>query len=69
MKNIYGYIYNGELIETGFTEKGAKVAAKKVLGSDQSIEVGYRSPINNMYVQTSSWCHIMEQWLKVVYSY
>ena len=69
MKNIYGYIYNNDFIETGFTEKGAKIAAKKVLGDDCDLEVGYRSPINNMYIKTSSWCHIMEQWLKVIYNY
>jgi hypothetical protein len=49
MKNIYGYILHGDLIETGFTERGAKVAATKA-GSE---EVGYRSPINNMYINTS----------------
>lgn len=49
MKNVYGYISNDNFIETGFTEKGAKIAATKA-GSE---EVGYRSYINNMYVNTS----------------
>lgn len=49
MKNVYGYISNDNFVETGFTEKGAKIAATKA----GSVEVGYRSYINNMYVNTS----------------
>lgn len=50
MKNIYGYILNGDFIETGYTETGAKIAATKA----GAIEVGYRSYINNMYISTSN---------------
>lgn len=49
-KSIYGYAYyGGSFIETGFTEKGAKIAATRAGSS----EVGYRSYINNMYIATS----------------
>ncbi len=72
MKNIYGYILNGEFVETGFTEKGAKIAAKIATKNDpyykdHDLIVGYRSPINNMFIQTGSFCHIMQAWLKTVY--
>ena len=49
MQNIYGYCFNNQFIETGLTERGAKIAATKA-GSE---EVGYRSYINNMYINTS----------------
>ncbi|CAH9013926.1 conserved hypothetical protein [Vibrio phage 424E50-1] len=48
-KNIYGYILDDSFIETGLSERGAKIAATKA-GSE---EVGYRSYINNMYINTS----------------
>ena len=55
MKNIYGYIYMSVFVETGFTEKGAKIAATKTgsLHNNGSIVVGYRSYINNMFIKTS----------------
>ncbi|CAM0048677.1 hypothetical protein VPH184E373B_0133 [Vibrio phage 184E37-3b] len=49
MNNIYGYILDGNFYETGLSERGAKMAATKA-GSE---EVGYRSYINNMYINTS----------------
>ena len=61
MKNIYGYLsVSGEFVESGFTEKGAKVSAKQAVknyNADISdLVIGYRSPINNMFVRTGSWC-------------
>jgi hypothetical protein len=55
MKNVYGHIYASVFHETGFTEKGAKVAASKcgLWGEDGSLLVGYRSYINNMFIATS----------------
>lgn len=50
MKNIYGYIYQGTFIETGWSEKGAKIAATAI-GAET---VGYRSPINNMFIKTAT---------------
>lgn len=72
MYNIYGYISNsGDFIETGKTEKGAKIAAKLAckngIANIEDLVIGYRSYINNMFVRTGSYCHIMEQWLKTVY--
>ena len=49
MNNVYGYILDGNFYETGWTERGAKIAATRA-GSE---EVGYRSYINNMYINTS----------------
>ncbi|MEE8598925.1 MAG: hypothetical protein V3S69_05365 [Dehalococcoidales bacterium] len=49
MDNIYGYVYYKSFIETGRTERGAKIAASRA-GCN---EVGYRSYINNMYIPTS----------------
>ena len=49
MQNIYGYILDYSFIETGFTEKGAKIAATRA----GSMEVGYRSYITNMFVSSS----------------
>lgn len=49
-KLIYGYAYNGRFIEVGRSKRGAKMAAT-MSGSD---EVGYRSPINNMYIPTDT---------------
>lgn len=48
---IYGYISarNGEFIETGRTERGAKNMASR----NGAREVGYRSAISNMYIKTS----------------
>lgn len=51
---IYGYIYASVFVETGRTEKGAKIAASRC-GSwqDGYLLVGYRSPINNMFIKTA----------------
>ncbi|AXH68373.1 hypothetical protein [Vibrio phage R01] len=49
MKNVYGYIYDSVFCETGLSERGAKIAASRVGAS----RVGYRSPINNMYIETA----------------
>lgn len=49
MQKVYGYTYMSAFIETGLTERGAKVAASKA-GAKQ---VGYRSPINNMFIPTA----------------
>ena len=50
MTNIYGYVDGYDnFIETGLTELGAKVAATR----KDCVEVGYRSCINNMYINTS----------------
>lgn len=46
---LYWYILDGNFYETGLSERGAKIAATKA-GSE---EVGYRSYINNMYINTS----------------
>lgn len=59
MRNVYGYICFDNFIETGFTEKGAKIAATK----NNCNHVGYRSYINNMYIETSikqhgKWCKV-----------
>ena len=65
MSNVYGYIqnYNGAFIEVGLTEKGSKIAATKreiqVNGYD-SVTVGYRSPINNMFIATC--CRVDGVW-------
>ena len=71
MKNVYGYISQGTFVETGFTEKGAKIAAKLACKNGnaniEDLVIGYRSPINTMFVRTGSYCHIMEQWLETVY--
>lgn len=72
MKNIYGYLNGDHFVETGYTEKGAKVAAKLAvkrgdIGEQSDLVVGYRSSINNMFIATGSHCHIMQTWLKVVY--
>ena len=50
MKNIYGYIcpISFEFIDTGLTELGAKIAARRA-GAKM---VGYRSRINGMYIPT-----------------
>lgn len=48
MQIIYGYVVNGHFVETGLTAKGAKSAATQA----GFTEVGYRSPINNMYIPT-----------------
>lgn len=71
MKNIYGYInsYNGSFIEIGFTEKGAKIAATKdqLLGGFDVDElvVGYRSYINNMFIETSKKIN-GSKWIKTI---
>lgn len=67
MQKVYGYIqnYNGEFIETGFSEKGAKVAATRrdeQINGYKTLVVGYRSPINNMFVETSK--KVCGKWYK-----
>ena len=49
MDKIFGYIFNGIFIETGRSEHAAKTQATK----NGSQEIGYRSPINNMYIRTA----------------
>jgi len=49
MVNIFGHVYMSVFIETGTTEKGAKISATRY-GSNI---VGYRSPINNMFISTA----------------
>lgn len=47
---IYGYIsFGGSFIETSKTERGAKAAATR----NSAILVGYRSSINNMFIETA----------------
>lgn len=64
MNNVYGYIYASVFHETGFTEKGAKIAASKCGEFSESFLVGYRSPINNMFIPTARKC-INTKWTKV----
>lgn len=47
---VYGHVFMSCFIETGFSENGAKIAATRY-GSNL---VGYRSPINNMFIPTAS---------------
>ncbi|WP_217846533.1 hypothetical protein [Vibrio alginolyticus] len=49
MQNVYGYVYMSVFCETGLSERGAKIAASRV----GSKIVGYRSPINNMFIKTA----------------
>lgn len=49
MQKVFGYTYMSAFIETGLSEKGAKVAATRA----QAKQVGYRSPINNMFIPTA----------------
>jgi hypothetical protein len=66
MTKVYGYIYASVFHETGLTEKGAKIAASKcgTWGNDGGLLVGYRSPINNMFIPTSR-KYSNTRWLKV----
>lgn len=49
---IYGFIDNsGDFVEVGKSERGAKCAASK--RGYQNTRVGYRSNINNMFVETA----------------
>lgn len=50
--NVYGFInHSGAFVEVGFSERGAKVAARR--RGYQLTEVGYRSNISNMFIKTS----------------
>lgn len=51
MDNIYGFCLrgSGEFVEVGRTERGAKASASR----HGCVIVGYRSPINNMFIQTA----------------
>lgn len=64
MVKVYGYIYASVFHETGLTEKGAKIAASRCGAFGDSLLVGYRSPINNMFIATSR-KYTNTQWLKV----
>lgn len=67
MNNIYGYIHNDQFVETGRTEKGAKIAASKMALTDQDyVIVGYRSYINNMFIATAKRYNDDNQWFKLV---
>lgn len=51
---IYGYVYMSVFVETGTTERGAKIAASRVDSEGTKARVvGYRSPINNMFIATA----------------
>ena len=52
MKTFYGYICNGDFIETGFSETGAKISATR----GGCIEVGIFDRFNNMFIGTSRKC-------------
>lgn len=67
MQKVYGYIqnYNGAFIETGLSEKGAKVSATKrdeKINGYNTLIVGYRSPINNMFIETAK--KVCGKWYK-----
>ncbi|QZI87040.1 hypothetical protein MYOV085v1_p0018 [Vibrio phage 355E48.1] len=68
MRNIYGYIQNCDdnFIETGTTERGAKmVATKRELNTNfwNEVTVGYRSSINNMFIPTAK--NVNGIWIKL----
>jgi|AGFT01.1.fsa_nt_gi hypothetical protein len=48
MQKVWGFVYMSVFNETGLTEKGAKISATRN-GCDL---IGYRSPINNMFIET-----------------
>ena len=61
MIKVYGYInHSGWFKEVGRSEVGAKITARRA--GYQQVEVGYRSPINNMYIKTSEL--IDGEWVK-----
>lgn len=61
MKNVYGWTVLGSgFQETGFSEKGAKVAA--TLSGCDHVVVGYRSSTNNMFIETAT--KICGTWVK-----
>lgn len=61
MTTIYGFInHSGAFVEVGKSERGAKIAARR-RGYQLTI-VGYRSPINNMFIPTSEL--IDGKWIK-----
>lgn len=56
---VWGYAYTGTFVEVGSSEVGAKRAATHY----GSVEVGYRSSINNMFIPTAK--KIKGKWTKV----
>jgi hypothetical protein len=46
---VYGYVFWSVFHETGTSERGAKSGATQ----SNSTLVGYRSPINNMFIPTA----------------